>query len=468
MKTEFRFVTAKATGPARDELLMGRTYKVFPAQLVQEQVLHNNLGLTFLPAEDINAEWAEVANAAPVVMNHPTDENGNPLSARSPAILNGAGLGFLFNTRAKDGQLKADVYLDTTRSEEVTSLQAALESLDAGDPVELSTGFAVAVEETAGVHNGRRYDRIIHPIGFDHLAILSEGVGACSISDGCGLGVNEGQEPGFWGSLRQAVDTLIANVRRIYTPAGNESDSDKRQLLADALRKAFGDEDTSVWVEDVFSDANLVVYEVTGSGEESGTYRVSYLVSDDGAVTFGSPEAVRKVTTYEPVEVQAGNTKKEEEGMNREQMIAHLAEAGPLGAEELAKLTDCQLKALMGVGEDPEEGDDGETPRPGDAVSPAEVAELRRQVAELVESSAEAVAERDRQRSEMIAELVANDRCPWDEAELKTKSLVELRKVRALLKGENYVGQGGPRQPQAQLSHMPVKPYWEQTEKEGD
>jgi hypothetical protein len=88
-------------------------------------------------------------------------------------------------------QLKAEVWLDVARSEYIPELQTIIKRLQAGEPVELSTGFLSITEEADGIHKGEAYDKILHPRGADHLAIFLDKTGACSLEDGCGLGVQQ-------------------------------------------------------------------------------------------------------------------------------------------------------------------------------------------------------------------------------------------------------------------------------------
>lgn len=183
-------LAANKTGPIRREMLEGREHVVIPATLVRSQVLSNNLGRTFLPADEITDTWADIANGSPVVLDHPKNR-GQPTSARDPAVLNTQGVGRLFNVRAEDGALKGDVFIDPSRTDDVSDLEAVLAKVERGEPAELSTTFPVReVTNESGSHEGKRYDKIIRPGGFDHLAVFAEKEGACSVEDGCGLGVN--------------------------------------------------------------------------------------------------------------------------------------------------------------------------------------------------------------------------------------------------------------------------------------
>lgn len=191
---QFVTLAIQASGAASTRELHGREFRVVPSVLVREQVLRNNLGATFLPADGITPDFAEAANGAPVLTDHPT-RGGIPTSGRSPEIMNELGVGFLFNVKAEENRLVGEVWIDPSRAEAVGDLTAILERLERGETVELSTGFPARLERVAGAFNGEEYDVVIRPIGFDHLAVFAEKTGACSVKDGCGLGANEGAEP---------------------------------------------------------------------------------------------------------------------------------------------------------------------------------------------------------------------------------------------------------------------------------
>lgn len=167
---------------------MGQSYRVFPATLVQEQVLHNNLGKTFLPAEEIEAS-VDAWNKIPVVLRHPS-RRGMPVSARDPDVLEQRGVGEVFRARFEDGALKGEVWISEQRLRDLDEAADVVNRVERGEPGELSTGFATAVENEGGVHNGESFDKTLRNIGPDHLALLVEEKGACSVEDGCGLGVN--------------------------------------------------------------------------------------------------------------------------------------------------------------------------------------------------------------------------------------------------------------------------------------
>lgn len=177
-------VALQRTGPARTETLMGREYRVFPAVLVREQVLHNNLGRTFLPFSEIR-ESVDAWNGVPVVVRHPEGRSG-----RDPRVLNERGVGYLFGASAANGALKASVWLDVARLQEIEDARGMAANAESGEIGEVSTGFGTLVRPEPGVHHGERYDLVMTRIQPDHLALLPDETGACSVADGCGLARN--------------------------------------------------------------------------------------------------------------------------------------------------------------------------------------------------------------------------------------------------------------------------------------
>jgi hypothetical protein len=445
-------LAVQKAGPVRTEQLMGRDFRVFPAIMVRSQVLNNNLGRTFLPEDAITQDWANSANSAPVVVDHPTSR-GAAISARSPEVLNARGAGFLFNATAADGQLKADVFLDPLRAAAIPELTVIFEKLDKGETVELSTGFPVSVNATKGVHNGKEYDVVLTPGGFDHLAIFGTKVGACSIKDGCGLGINhEGpcenstvpqppvdaesviKEPKWKQFLGKAARSLG------FMPSLNESDDDRRQLITNALRARYAaaaSSATYVWIESMDSVANEVVWTVEGDPANAGLFRATFEISQNGGVSIGDATKVRRVTEFRPVANASGDQSTEGHAMDRKQMIAQLVAAGPLDEAALNKLSDCQLKALAQPAANAEpQGDGWEAAH-----------RYRAELEQLKAKTASAVENENKERARMLDDLLYNrSALPWSEQEIKAMPFEQLRKVHALAfpVQNSYTARGGP------------------------
>ena len=177
----------------KSELLAGVKHYLVPTVMLREQILHGSQGKLFYPASVIEASaglWAGV----PVVVHHPSFEGSG--TAASPAVFNSQRVGIIFDPRweAVTKSLKATAWLSEPRMEAVDwSLYFALLS---GEKLEVSTGLSVAHDGTPGRWMGEEFDASLTNIAkADHLAILGDQRGACSLADGCGLAVNKTSAP---------------------------------------------------------------------------------------------------------------------------------------------------------------------------------------------------------------------------------------------------------------------------------
>lgn len=521
-------VHAQASGASRTEVLMGRAYRVVPAVLVRSQVLNNNLGPTFLPPNEITPDWADAWNNAVVVAGDHPKLNGRPVSARQPSILNTRGVGTIFAAQAQvedgseDRRLVGEVWLEEARAAEVPELAAILTQLQAGGAVELSTGFPCVVENTEGEHNGEAYELVMHPVGVDHLAISSQFTGACSVDDGCGLGVNqEGEMPdeettvaaevvsteeqtdqgeGVWERIRQFFGFALKRAGNLMD---GESLSDFERRVTGSLQEQLGNTGSAQPIAIYPENRQVIYYLLTPNGPEplgDEFFQAGYEERTDGVIVFDqTPVRVRRRVTFEPVSSQmpmtmqeeaetstnAGDdTGNEEVRMDRQATIAQLAEAGPLSAEQLAQLSDCQLRALTFVkemtaaqgaaaaGNSDDTAPHNEEERMAESQETAAVeqpqvdpiAELRSQldaqaeeIRALKAAAAPAVAEQERARTALIDELAGNTKvtAAYSREELSAMTTEQLTKVRALVRGDNFIGQGGPRVAAAQSDNAP-------------
>jgi hypothetical protein len=118
------------------------------------------------------------------VVRHP-NVNGQNVSARDPEILNRQGIGVVLHARADNGRLVADGWFDVEATRRVD--YRVLSDLEASRPIEVSTGLFTDNEPASGTYNGQAYTAIARNYRPDHLAILPDQIGACSIRDGCGV-----------------------------------------------------------------------------------------------------------------------------------------------------------------------------------------------------------------------------------------------------------------------------------------
>lgn len=133
----------------------------------------------FYPPEEIRKNYKDWNNI-PLTLNHPTINN-QPVSAKTQGVEH---LGMVRNPKYDDA-LKGEAWFSPQDVERIH--KPLLVALLHGDPVEISTGLHVDREPFDGVHNGKRYTHIARNFKPDHLAILPDQEGACSLREGCGL-----------------------------------------------------------------------------------------------------------------------------------------------------------------------------------------------------------------------------------------------------------------------------------------
>ena len=207
-KNSFQQITVNFTPSVRHDTMEGRPYLVVPMVMLTEGVHTGSNGAIFYPAEEL-AKTSQVWNHKPIVVYHPQFQ-GKAVSACDPDILTNRKVGVVMNTSFSDGKLKAEAWLEEERLKAVDV--RVLEALEQGTPMELSTGLFSANTYTDGEWEGEAYEAVARGYGPDHLALLPDKVGACSLADGAGLMVNrEGMEKMDFERIgRAVVDTLAA------------------------------------------------------------------------------------------------------------------------------------------------------------------------------------------------------------------------------------------------------------------
>ncbi len=277
-------LAGRRSGKLRREQLEGRTHLVVPCTMLVEGVVEGSGGpLLYLNEEsgkDLDA-W----NHMPVVVYHPKKE-GNLTSAKHPDVVNTSKIGVLFNTTL-DGKLNTEVWCDEERTKEVDP--RVHEAIVNEQPMEVSTGLGMDIEPTAGEFNGKKYKGIARNYRPDHLAILPDQKGACSIADGAGLYANS------------SVEKPTENELWIGNEAGTAVVNDKSlqqtmSQVAQALYEKFQKPGYSWngWVEDVF-DGYVVYY------TDRKLWSVNYKTTDGKVEISGEPTEVVRVVQYKKV-----------------------------------------------------------------------------------------------------------------------------------------------------------------------
>lgn len=158
-------------------------------------VLPGSKGPLFYPPAEVgkNVDWW---NGVPIVSPiHPVGPDGRPIAANrgksTKYAWNKFGVGRVRNAHiSQRGNLAGVGRFDVQRMRRIAP--DLLEMIENGEPVELSTGlFTQDVPVPPGTKDskGRPYDFIATNYKPDHLAVLAFTPGACSLKDGCGVGV---------------------------------------------------------------------------------------------------------------------------------------------------------------------------------------------------------------------------------------------------------------------------------------
>lgn len=351
------FRNNRATGAnVRHEQYDGRDHLVVPVVAIVEGVLNEALVL-----EEEFGRYPEAWNGRPVPVLHP-EQNGEFVSANHPDILQNA-IGLLFNVGAGDGKLRGEIWIDTQKAEK-RGHGELLRALEAGQIIEVSTGYFADGEPAEGEFNGVPYKEIHRNIRPDHLALLPGQIGACSVPDGCGTRVN--QKRGLLMNVNEAISTI---------------------------RKALGLKGNCECKEEGMSD-------LTKKAEA---------LKANGALTAKQFQLLTEMDEDQRAMVKAlldamGNVNNEEEPPAEEEPPVPNNEED----EEPAA-----MKANKGVDE--------------------------KQIDKLVANRVEQAL----RRRDVVERLKANERNPFDDAELATMSVEHLEKFEKSIRPADYSGLGG-------------------------
>lgn len=294
-------VAANVSAKPRHDTMEGKDYLVVPAVIMVEGVLNGSHGPIMYTAENmaLNA-WAW--NYRPVVVTHP-QKNGQyvPVAVDADEVTSYK-VGVLMNTEFIEGTkgepaaLHSECWIDIDRVQLIDN--RILEAIEQGQMLELSTGLVSTDVEERGKWNGDEYTAIATNIIPDHLAILPDDLGACSIEDGCGfMRVNTVDGEVLVHPKADARRRSLKRFEAVWANTLHEmSFTQIHNELWLELGKKFGDKGITWngWVEDVYDD--YVVYSVGGE-----TFKHDYTPKKKSVKLTGKPKEVQRVVEYEPV-----------------------------------------------------------------------------------------------------------------------------------------------------------------------
>lgn len=461
---DFTRITANFSGPVRHDTMGGREYKVVPMVMMLEGVLNGDHGPILYPEEEI-AKFPSAWNSRPVVAYHP--EQG--VSASNPDIITNRGIGVVMNAKWEDGKLKAEAWCEVSRMEIVDN--RILDAVQNNKMLELSTGLYIEPDRTPGEFNGKSYDIIARNFQPDHIAVLPDIKGACSIEDGAGfLRLNSENSKVLIDVSKMTEDQrnfIASNDKSFIAKLGkfiaNEiSHGDIRSLLNSALRTEINRED--IWIEEVFD--TFFIYEDQGK-----LFKRTYTVVDGKVgITETAVEVVRVVEFRTLDGKFVGNRK--DEPMDKKKLVDGLIANADTSWEEsdretLMAMNEATLSKI-GVVKNEESTSEAGTEA---TVEATEATEAKVEATEVISNMTvdkyletqvpaeikgvlqNALSLHNQTKNQLITDLVANKKCTFTEVFLQTKDIEELTNLKNLGMGEdvevqpvsrfNYAGQGG-------------------------
>lgn len=369
-------VIVNLSGKTRRAKLQGRDYIVAPLTLIVPGVLNGSQGPLYYPPEEISKNPG-VWNGVPIVVDHPT-HGGQPVSARDPDVLNKQSIGQIFRSKAK-GKLTAEGWFDLEAVERIDN--RIFQALEAGKQIELSTGLFTdneAAEGGATTEDGKPYSFIARNYRPDHLAILPDQIGACSVDDGCGVNVNKQNKPTKGGdsmskltaeARKKMIDDLVANSccwneadretlngleddKLGHIQAQAEKDQ-QREAVVNAAKKGFTDpggnthtynEEKQEWESKVKEPEKKEEKELVDNKEEKPQTVEEWLKDDK------TPEEVRNTFRY------AQGIEAREKKALVERLTANVSEGKEALVKRLQSQSLDELQDFMALAPTPAEG----------------------------------------------------------------------------------------------------------------
>mgnify|MGYP003757181555 CR=1 FL=1 len=324
-KNELVTLKSNVTPSVRNDRMEDKDWLVVPMVMLVEGVHNGSCGALYYPKEELEktpASW----NHKPVVVYHP-----NGPTACDPDVITNRKVGVIMNTKFDGGKLKAEAWLDPDRIKKIDNRIA--DAIENKSMMELSTGLFTDLEGPDGDWGQEHYDAIAVNYRPDHLALLPDMKGACSMEDGAGfLRLNSEKEK----KMEDRISKLWADT---YFPVLRAAGIDTTKLTSNELSHSavfmqldglVRKKNSNAWIEEVFD--SFLCYSVNGE-----LFKQEYEVGKDDVITLkNTPEPVVRVVQYKTksgtfLEVKNDNQDGKEQSMNKDELIKKLLENGDSG-----------------------------------------------------------------------------------------------------------------------------------------
>lgn len=274
-----------------------KPYYVVPVVMMVEGVHSGSHGPLLHKIDELGkipASW----NGIPVVIDHPEDNEGTPISANDPSVIDSYAVGKVYNTSVDGSKLRAEAWLDEDKLNSVAP--EILQDILNNKLIEVSVGVFSEELEEEGTWNGEEYKAIAYNYRPDHLAILTEFIGACSCADGCGIRTNKDNkmEITIDGAIK-GRDLVLALNRQGVIPRsiGDYADAGFREKMdaTYAVLRTLETDKSYCYLEEMYD--SYLIY-VKNSAGENKMYKQDYSYESGKLDLTGNPVEVHRKVEY--------------------------------------------------------------------------------------------------------------------------------------------------------------------------
>jgi len=288
-----------------------KPYYIVPVVMMVEGVHSGSHGPLLHKIEELGkipAAW----NGIPVVIDHPEDKDGTPISANAPDVIDNRSVGKVYNTTVDGLKLKAEAWLDEDKLNEIAP--EILQDILNNKLIEVSVGVFSEEQDEEGTWNGEEYKAVAYNYRPDHLAILTEFVGACSCKDGCGIRTNKDSMEAELTLSGKDLALALNRKGLSFVEICSNADASFRERMdaAYTVLRSFETRDTYCYLEEMYD--SYLVY-VKSSSDGAKMYKQDYSYESGKIELVGNPVEVHRKVEYVTNNL---STNKKEVNMSKE------------------------------------------------------------------------------------------------------------------------------------------------------
>lgn len=209
-------INAEVAGKVKILIHEGKQVMSIPVVAIVEGVLNDY----YVPSDEFG-KFVNSWEGIPIPVDHP-QVNGIHVSANLPDILSSRNIGRFHNVEIVDNKLKGEMWI-FVEDAKAKGFGEVINRLEKGEKIEVSTAYFADTEPTKGNHNGVSYSGIHRNLRPDHLAILPDDIGACSVEQGCGTFQNHRK-----GTIMSKFDDLL----KVFGLKADEHKDKEEEVLA--------------------------------------------------------------------------------------------------------------------------------------------------------------------------------------------------------------------------------------------